>query len=257
VKQQRNDEMNVKVMMSGMMLSVGVLVSASSGVEQGSLAEKKGVSEWAFTPDPKLPNVLLLGDSISIGYTLEVRKLLAGKANVFRPAGANGKGVANCGDTGAGLRMLERWLDNKKWDVIHFNWGLHDMKRVTKDNRGKISNNPADPELNPVEQYAQNLETLVQKLKATGARLIFATTTPVVPGTINPLRMQDAPGQYNAAALKIMAANNVKVNDLYTLVLPEVAKLQLPKNVHFTPEGSRVLARRVAEAVEAELKTGK
>lgn len=221
--------------------------------ETGSLAEKKGDAEWAFTPDPKLPNVLLLGDSISIGYTLEVRKRLAGKANVYRPAGADGKGVANCGDTGSGLRMLERWLDNKKWDVIHFNWGLHDMKRVTKDNRGKVSNNPADPELNPVEQYAQNLETLVQKLKATGARLIFATTTPVVPGTINPLRTPDAPAKYNQAAEKIMAANGVKVNDLYTFVLPEVEKLQLPKNVHFTPEGSALIGKRVAEAIETEL----
>jgi lysophospholipase L1-like esterase len=236
------------------MIIAVTLASSSSGMEVGSLAEKKGDTEWAFTPDPKLPNVLLLGDSISIGYTLEVRKLLAGKANVFRPAGADGKGVANCGDTGSGLRMLDRWLGNTKWDVIHFNWGLHDMKRIKRDNPGKTSNNPDDPEKNSVEQYTRNLEVLVRKLKATGARLIFATTTPVVPGTINPLRTPDAPAKYNQAALKIMATNDVKVNDLYSFILPQVEKLQLPNNVHFTPEGSGMLSQQVAEVIEVELK---
>jgi acyl-CoA thioesterase-1 len=222
-------------------------------VEAGSLAEKKADAEWSFIPDPKLPNVLLLGDSISIGYTLEVRKLLAGKANVYRPAGADGKGVANCGDTGSGLRMLNRWLGDTKWDVIHFNWGLHDLKRVKRDNPRMVSNDPKDPELNPVGQYARNLEELVRRLKATEARLIFATTTPVVPGTFKPFRAPDAPVQYNQAAGKIMAANGVKINDLHAFILPEVEKLQLPKNVHFTPEGSAKLGQRVAEAVEAEL----
>jgi uncharacterized protein (DUF39 family) len=51
-----------------------------------------------------------------------------------------------------------------------------------------------------VAQYTKNMEALVGKLKATGARLIFATTTPVAPGTINPLRETDAPQRYNAAA---------------------------------------------------------
>jgi len=70
-----------------------------------------------------LPRVLLIGDSISIGYTVPTRALLKGKANVHRPP-------TNCSSTGYGLTMLDAWLGAKKWDVIHFNFGLHDAHRL-------------------------------------------------------------------------------------------------------------------------------
>lgn len=74
----------------------------------------------AFTnpiDNPNLPNILLIGDSISIGYTIEVRKLLKQKADVFRIP-TNGRHSA------FGLNNIDKWLGNRKWDVIHFNWGL-------------------------------------------------------------------------------------------------------------------------------------
>ncbi len=71
-----------------------------------------------ITDDPKLPRVLLMGDSVSIAYALEVRKLLSGRANVHRVP-------ANCGSTKTALGSygLVRWLPDakEKWDVIHFN----------------------------------------------------------------------------------------------------------------------------------------
>src|SRR5579862_6853691 len=70
---------------------------------------------------PGLPRVLLIGDSISIGYTLPVRALLKGRANVVRPP-------LNCGMTDRGLKHLDEWLGSNHWDVIHFNFGLHDLK---------------------------------------------------------------------------------------------------------------------------------
>src|SRR5436309_269245 len=73
-----------------------------------------------------LPRVLLIGDSISMGYTLPVRKLLDGKANVHRIP-------ENGGPTTTGLAQIDRWLGDGKWDVIHFNWGLHDIKRDGQD----------------------------------------------------------------------------------------------------------------------------
>ena len=228
-----------------------VIAQLSMAAESGSIAEKKKGEHWLFVPDPKLPNVLIIGDSISIGYTLEVRKLLAGKANVFRPTSKDGKGPENCSGTTAGVQNIDRWLGNTKWAVIHFNWGLHDLKHVTKD--GKPSSEESDPVQATVEQYSKNLEEIVKKLKATGAKLIFATTTPVVPGTKSPLREPEAPGKYNEAAVKIMAANGIKVNDLYGFVLPQIEKLQLPKNVHFKPEGSKALAEQVAKAIDEAL----
>lgn len=80
---------------------------------------------------PGLPRVLILGDSISIGYTLQVRELLKGKANVHRPA-------TNCFSTREGAQQLDQWLGKDKWDVIHFNFGLHDLKYV--DDKGKVVN---------------------------------------------------------------------------------------------------------------------
>lgn len=221
-------------------------------VEAGSAAEKKKGEQWFFEPDPNLPNVLILGDSISIGYTLEVRKLLAGKANVYRPLSKDGKGPENCSGTTFGLENIDRWLGSTKWAVIHFNWGLHDLKHVSKDG-GKPSDNPADPVQATEEQYGKNLETIVKKMKATGAKLIFGTTTPVVPGTSKPLREPDAPVKYNEVAGRIMKANGVKIDDLYTFVLPKLEKLQQPKNVHFTSEGSKALAEQVAGVIEKEL----
>src|ERR1041384_5436441 len=71
--------------------------------------------------DPALPRVLLIGDSISIGYTLQVRELLKGKANLHRIP-------INGGATEVGLAKMKEWLGDGKWDVIHFNFGLHDAK---------------------------------------------------------------------------------------------------------------------------------
>ncbi|MGH9342569.1 MAG: SGNH/GDSL hydrolase family protein, partial [Terriglobia bacterium] len=69
--------------------------------------------------DPGLPRVLLIGDSISIYYTITVRNSLKGKANVHHIP-------VNGGNTEFALNHLDDWLGIGKWDVIHFNWGLHD-----------------------------------------------------------------------------------------------------------------------------------
>ncbi|QDU76079.1 hypothetical protein Pan97_31240 [Bremerella volcania] len=218
-------------------------------------ADKPG--KWAETPDPKLPNVLILGDSISIGYTLQVRDLLKGQANVFRPHTADGNKPENCGGTTKGVESIDRWLGDRKWDVIHFNWGLHDLKHVTEPGGNTVSNNPKDPVQATVDQYAANLEKIVQRLDKSGAKLIFATTTPVVPDTSGPLRETDSPPKYNAAALKIMKEHGVAVNDLFAFCEPQIEKLQRPKNVHFTDAGSQALAEQVAKAIQSALQSNR
>ncbi|MDP4878472.1 MAG: SGNH/GDSL hydrolase family protein, partial [Opitutales bacterium] len=190
--------------------------------------------------------------SISIGYTLQVRELLKGKANVFRPM--NGNRVQNCNGTGVGVARLDKWLAGRSWDVIHFNWGLHDLKHVKKAGTNEKSNDPNDPTQATLEVYTKNMEIIVEKLKASGARLVFATTTPVVPETLNPLRTPEAPVEYNAAAVEIMHANNITINDLHSFALPHLAEWQLPKNVHFKPAGSQALAKQVAKAISEQLK---
>lgn len=231
--------------------AAAVLLSASCLMAQKDAPAKQG--KWAETPDAKLPNVLILGDSISIGYTLQVRELLEGKANVFRPHVPDGTKPENCGGTTRGVASIDRWLGDRKWDVIHFNWGLHDLKHVTEPGGNTVSKDPKDPVQATVEQYTKNLQKIVDRLEETDATLIFATTTPVVPNTTGPLREPESPGKYNAAALKIMKKHDIAVNDLYSFCEPQVAKLQRPKNVHFTAEGSQTLAEQVAAAIEKAL----
>jgi acyl-CoA thioesterase-1 len=204
----------------------------------------------AITDDPSLPRVLLMGDSVSIAYALEVRKALKGKANVHRVP-------ANCGSTKTALGSygLVRWIadEHAKWDVIHFNWGLHDLKHVKAPGSNEKSDNPADPVQASVETYGKNMEQIVAKLKATSAKLIFATTTPVQPGTVNPLREPEAPKTYNAVAVEIAKKEGASINDLFSFCQPRLTELQLPLNVHFTPAGSQALAEQVANAILTKL----
>lgn len=196
--------------------------------------------------NPSLPNVLLIGDSISIGYTLPVRAALVGEANVHRPA-------ANCGPTTRGLEAIDNWLGDTKWDVIHFNWGLHDLKYMGSD--GKNLADPNDPKSHqqvPPDQYQANLQKLVARLKKTGATLIWCSTTPVPDGSAG--RVAGHAEKYNAIAAKVMKSHDVTTDDLFSFAKPRLKDIQRPANVHFTPDGSAQLAEQVAASIRAALK---
>lgn len=200
-----------------------------------STASKVDPALVAIEDRPGLPRVLLIGDSISIGYTLPTRKILADTANVHRI-------LTNGGPTTNGLAHLKDWLGDKKWDVIHFNWGLHDLK--TMGGKHQV----------PIEEYEKNLRTLVKQLKATGATLVWASTTPVPDGKLNPPRKSSDVVAYNAVARKVMEENGVDIDDLYEFALPILTKIQRPVNVHFTESGSAILAKPVARSILKALK---
>jgi lysophospholipase L1-like esterase len=183
---------------------------------------------WDFVEDdPKLPRILLIGDSVSRGYTQSVRRALGGKANVHRAP-------ANCGPTSLGLQKLDVWLGDGKWDVIHFNFGIHDRNT-------------------PVAEYGQGLEQLVERMKKTGAKLVWASTTPIPD---DPPKKQTAASivERNEAAAAVMRKHEVAVNDLFTIVTPHLETLQNPNDVHFNAAGYEFLGQRVAEVIEAGLK---
>jgi len=178
-----------------------------------------------------LPRVLLIGDSISIGYTLPVRKLLGGKANVHRIP-------TNGGPTKNGVANIAKWLGTGKWDVIHFNWDIHDLKYMPD---GKRQVEPAD--------YEANLRSLVATLKKAGAKLIWATTTPIPEGELNPPRKFGQVNEYNDIAARVMGENGVAIDDLNARITPQLATMQNPRDVHYTPAGSEYLAQQVAEEI--------
>ncbi|MBI5092399.1 MAG: SGNH/GDSL hydrolase family protein [Candidatus Hydrogenedentes bacterium] len=185
--------------------------------------------------DPKLPRALLIGDSISIGYTPVVRELLKGKANVLRIP-------ANGGSTRTGIANIEQWLGSGKWDVIHFNWGLHDIKHVKA---GKLD--VAGRRQVSAERYEKNLDKLVRRLKSTGAAIIWATTTPVPEGAGGRFKGDEV--EVNKIAAKVMKKHGVPSDDLYAHVFPHLAAYQTPRNVHFAKEGYAFLGKQVAAAI--------
>jgi lysophospholipase L1-like esterase len=187
---------------------------------------------WDFVKDdPALPRVLLIGDSVSRGYTQAVRTALAGAANVHRAP-------ANCGPTASGIKHIEAWLASspggETWDVIHFNFGIHDRST-------------------PVADYATRLEQFVERLEKTGAKLVWATTTPIPD---DPAQKQTAASivERNAAAAAIMEKHGVAIDDLFAFITPRLAEAQLPNDVHFKAEGYDLLGRQVAESIRAALK---
>jgi len=184
---------------------------------------------------PGLPRVLLIGDSISMGYTLAVRKLLENEANVHRVP-------MNAGTTAIGLFNIDPWLRDKHWDVIHFNFGLHDLKRMAD----------GEPQV-PIELYERYLRLIVKRMRATGAQLIWATTTPFPEGVVPERRPADV-AIYNAAARRVMDPNGIAIDDLNALAARRLSEIQLPKNVHFTPAGGEVLAAQVAASIRKALK---
>lgn len=183
---------------------------------------------WDFVADdPALPRVLLIGDSVSRAYTQTVRKELAGIANVHRAP-------ANCGPTATGLRKIDVWLGNGKWDVIHFNFGIHD--RAT-----------------PLADYATRLEQLVERMKQTGAKLVWASTTPI-PDVADKYSAESIV-QRNAAAADLMRKHGVAIDDLYTAITPRLAELQNPNDVHFSGPGNEFLGQQVATFLKSMIPT--
>ena len=222
--------------------------------EKGSIEHNREMgSSWALVPNPKLPNVLIIGDSISMGYTLLVRQQLQGIANVYHPMnekGAKAGQPANCGSTDRGIKNMDAWLGNTTWQVIVFNFGLHDLE--WHDAAGAYVPPGQGKQNAPPDLYEKNLRQIVARLEKTGAKLIWATTTPVPANSFG--RTQGDEVIYNKVAEKIMKENNIAIDDLCGIVTPRFSELEhSPGNVHFNNEGYKVLASSVAESIKAIL----
>jgi lysophospholipase L1-like esterase len=191
-----------------------------------------------------MKNVVLIGDSIRMGYEPVVRELLAGRAEVWGP-GENG------GPSTRALDNLDAWALSRRPDVVHINCGLHDLKRPPNPGLGPDRGKPVTPLLH----YAENVRKILTALKALPAtRVIWASTTPVHEERhrSNPefWRYQDDVLAYNRAAELVAGSLGVEIDDLYGLVM-ESGRDRLLKHdgVHYTPEGCRLLAERVAARV--------
>ncbi len=189
------------------------------------------------------PRVVLVGDSIRMGYAPSVTQLLSGTAAVVSPE-------PNGGDSANLLRNLGEWVISQNPDIVHFNAGLHDLKLSRQTRRHQV----------PIDQYESNLRQIVERIRReTSATLIFASTTPILDDR-HALRgadfdrfERDVP-QYNTVAIKVMKELGVPVNDLHWIVDKEgAADLLARDGTHYTAEGYETLGRAVADCVRRHL----
>ncbi|MBC8482032.1 MAG: SGNH/GDSL hydrolase family protein [Planctomycetes bacterium] len=193
--------------------------------------------------DNDLPKVIIWGDSISLGYRQFVIKALKGKAVAVRKS---------IGTTGKALEYIDMWLAERKWDVIHFNNGLHDLCYRHPDsklygNRDKINGTIATTP----EEYEKNLEQIVKKLKKSGAKLIWASTTYVPKGEGGRVFGDDL--VYNKIAEKIMKKYDITINDLNATSRKIHPNYGGKGDVHYNKDGSKILGDQVVEAILKKL----
>ncbi len=205
--------------------------------------------------DPALPNILIYGDSISMGYTPRVREALAGKANIYRLH-------INGSDSGRVIErttLLEKTMRDPKleghwdfgWDVILFNVGLHDLKYMAGSKLDSVNGK----QVRSTADYADNIRKIVAYFKqsAPGATLIFITTTPVPENSAG--RKAGSELAYNAAALDALKAfPEVRILDLHAFSKPHEAEwLKGPGNVHYNAAGTKGQGDEVARVIEETL----
>ena len=190
---------------------------------------------------PALPRLLLLGDSIRMSYQPFVIDLLKDRAHVVGPA-------ENCQTSGNTLARIDGWLKELGApDVVHWNNGLWD-----------VGHNPErDPVQFPVETYIDNLRAILDKLQATGAKIIWATTTPVHPD--RPWKdtgwswCNQEINRYNTEARDMMRAEGISIDDLHGIVNAQPDKHLDEDKLHLSNAGRRACAEAVVKAVEEYL----
>ena len=176
----------------------------------------------------ELPKVLFIGDYEYRQIGAAVSKDLQGQAKIVFPKNR----TENSGST---LELLDEVIGKEKWKVIFFNFGHGDLfykDPATKEIR-TMSKHSGGVRVSSAEQYKKNLEAIVTRLKKTGARIVWGTTTPMVNVNSFPnfrANVFDANSEreYNAIALKVMSAKGVAVCDLHSFVMSHYG----PKDKH-------------------------
>ena len=189
-----------------------------------------------------MSDVILLGDSIRIGYQEKVRKQIARRATVWTPD-------EHSGTTERTIEHLDEWVISRRPDVVHLNCGLHDIRTEFGCDVAAV----------PLNRYADNVRSIMTRLEAeTDATVIWALTTPVNQEWHHNVkgfdRLEEDVVAYNTDAAEICRELGVAVNDLYSLVNTAGRDdLLLPDGVHFKPEGYALLGGAVAECIKKVL----
>ena len=185
----------------------------------------------------KETKILIIGDSISLGYTPYVKDSLATEGIIVE------HNEGNAQDSGYGLKNLEKWISKADYDIIQFNWGLWDLcyrhpESKVQGNRDKVRGTLTYS----LEDYEEHLEAIVKILQEkTDAELVFVTTTYVPEHEAG--RFPEDPQKYNAVAKKVMKRHSIRVNDIYERSIPIHKQYgQGNDNVHYWEDGYKELS---------------
>jgi len=211
-------------------------VTSRVGAQPGGVPPAAREStEWcdiwiSHANETNLPRVLLIGDSITRAYYPEVEKRLAGKACVARLA------TSRFISDPVLLQEIALVLDNTRFDVIHFNNGMHGWQHSEKE-------------------YGDAFPRFLAAIKAhaPNAKLIWATTTTLkVSPSIDETKSSDKRiAQRNAIALECIKPKGIDVDDLNSLVKGHSEYHS--DNVHFNEQGISLQAKQIAAHIEKML----
>ena len=186
-----------------------------------------------------MKRIVLVGDSIRMGYQETVRAELAGWADVWGPD-------QNGGTSENVLSHLGEWVLARCPNVLHINCGLHDLRKEFGQNTAAV----------PLSAYTDNVRTILTRVKTkTDAIVVWALTTPVNQEWHNknkPFdRYEKDVATYNTVAAGIAQELGIVVNDLFaTVIAAGRDEILLPDGVHFRPEGYALLGKSVAACIK-------
>lgn len=189
-----------------------------------------------------LPEVVLIGDSICMGYQRVVERELAGLARIWHPG-------ENCGTSANILEHLDEWVVRRKPALVHINCGLHDLKMERTANRHQV----------PLSEYGQNLaEILWRIISWTQAVVVWASITPVNEEWHRARkefdRFEADVERYNQAGIEIARRYGAVINDLCQYVMRQGRDDMLCSDgVHYKQSGYRHLGKAVASVVREQL----
>ena len=219
-------------------LSLLLFPATNAMTQDEALGLHSDGGSWKFYPaqsiDDTLPNVLLIGDSILGGYRSHVIKGLKENANVdywLTPVHLKSPSL---------LEDLSKVVTYRKYDVIHFNIGLHGWPE------GRIT----------PEEYPKLLSAYVASLKenAPDASLIWGSTTPVHESGTTKLHKEINPTivRRNKVANDVMKRADVAVNDLYALM---VGKLNFVRGdrFHWKRQAYQIMAKQIIARIQDRL----
>jgi hypothetical protein len=212
-----------------------------------------------------LPNVLVIGDSISAGYIVPLQQNLSGVANVQH--GPDNAGGGNADGVGYGALCIDYFLRTPMhqlphWDVVTFNFGLHDLGDTNESYSAGLSH-IADAILNATtttttvnndDDGSDTNSTANPGAQQKGAQhvIYFQTTSPDGSGASGPGEQRVL--EMNALAATIMAARNIPVVDLYQ-TMTDCGDTCKDCQPHCSPAGYQYLVdHAITPAVRAALK---